>query len=103
MLPLLVGFAALLAMCSFSVTATRSLYAPDWEGQRTFTREVLGAVGVVLTLLFGWFALRSASSRDRLAGSGGMVAIPRIVACGFVAYLLVRAADLGTALSLALM
>ena len=91
-------------MCAFSVTATHSFFSPDWEGHRTFTRQMFEATGVGLTLLLGWVALRSASSRTQSAEEldTDVATFRRTAACGFVAYLLVRAADLGTALSLML-
>lgn len=103
MLPLLGGLAALLAMCAISETAARSLYAPDWEGQRIFTSEMFGVAGVSLSLLLGWLAMRSATTRVRSSKALGTAAVQRAVACGFVAYFFVRAADLGTSLALMLM
>ena len=101
-------------MCAISKTAARSLYAPDWEGQRTFTSEMfgvagvslsllLGVAGVSLSLLLGWFAMRSATTRVQSSKALGTAAVQRTAACGFVAYFFVRAADLGTSLALMLM
>lgn len=62
------------------------------------------AAGVALTLLLGWWALRSVSGRTRSSEVSDTEAATfrRTAACGFVAYLLVRAADFGTSLSLLL-